>query len=45
MVNLATDENAFPVYSGGMIGGYLQGMFLSREEYLIHILAHEIRHF
>jgi hypothetical protein len=45
MVNLATDENAFPVYSGGMTGGYLQGMFLSREEYLIHIVAHEIRHF
>jgi hypothetical protein len=45
MINLASNENVFPIHHKYKSGGYLPDFFQSREEYLIHILAHELRHF
>lgn len=44
VASVTRNENEFPLYVGSRKGGYLPLLLLSREEALVYVLAHELRH-
>jgi hypothetical protein len=44
VVRITENENYFPTYTTYKKGGYINDRLLSREEALVHLIAHELRH-
>jgi hypothetical protein len=45
VVSITKNENAFPLYEKHKNGrGYISSLLVSREEALVHVIAHELRH-